>query len=109
MNPDADWVKQDQDFQYKMAQLASDEQRSRRVHTTERVTNICVAMGIVLGLATVAALIYFVQRDFGQRDHESERMRREVQQTCVAGGGTWTSIGGGSEVCVHIGGSSDGR
>jgi hypothetical protein len=92
---DGDWVQQERDHEYRVMKLNSDERQRRRVEITERVTAVCVVFGIVGSLAVLAALIYFWQHDSGGRGHQ-------VEVACVAAGGTWTSLGGGSKVCIHI-------
>jgi hypothetical protein len=92
-----DWIKQERDHEHRMTELRMKDQWRKREALTERITAVCVAFGIVASLAVVAALIYFWQASTGQRG-------LEVEKACVAAGGTWTSIGGGTAkpVCVHI-------
>lgn len=93
---DADWIQRDQEFQLKMADIKARDDDRKRTARTERVVAVSWAVGIVLSLAIIASLIYFWQADSGARG-------REVEQSCIAAGGTWTTFNGGAKVCVHLG------
>lgn len=95
MTDDTEWIKQDQEFQFKMASLKEDVNRRRREHFTTRLIMVTWGVGIVAVVAIVAALIFFWQQDAGKRG-------QKVELACVESGGTWTSLSGGSDVCVRV-------
>ena len=93
---DADWVQQERDHEYRMACLKEDENRRRRANRTERIVAVTWGVGIVLALAILSSLVYFWQASAGERG-------QMVELACVESGGTWTSLSGGSNVCVRVG------
>lgn len=95
MTDDTEWIRQDQEFQYRMASLKEDVNRRRREHFTERMIAVTWGVGIVAVVAILAALIFLWQKDAGSRG-------QKVELACVEGGGTWTSLSGGSDVCVRV-------
>jgi hypothetical protein len=96
MTNDSDWIKQERDHEYRMASLKEDVDRRKREHLTDRVLAVCWTLGIVIVVGIVAAMIFFWQKDAGDRGQKAEL-------ACLSSGGTWTAIGGGtSNVCVHL-------
>ena len=96
--PDDDpWIKAERAHERDMADLKFRDDRYRREQRTERIVAVCVAFGIVGSLAVLAALIYFWQESAGERG-------RKVEEACIAAGGTWTVLGGGTgkAVCVRV-------
>lgn len=93
---DSDWVQQERDHEYRMASLKEEVNRRRREHLTERIGTITTGTVIALVVGTVAALIFFWQQDAGERGQKAEL-------ACIDSGGTWTGVGGGSDICVRVG------
>jgi hypothetical protein len=93
---DSDWVEQERQHEYRMASLKEDADRRRREHRTERFVAATWGIGIVAGLAILSALIFFWQDSAGVRG-------QTVELACVESGGTWTSLSGGSNICVRVG------
>jgi hypothetical protein len=92
---DGDWVQQERDHEYRMASLKEDVNRRRREHFTERLIAVTWGVGIVAVVGIIAALVFLWQQDAGKRG-------QKVELACVESGGTWTSLSGGSDVCVRV-------
>jgi hypothetical protein len=95
METDDAFIKSANDHEYSMAKLASEDRNRRRAATTERVQAVAWVVGIVAVLAIATTWIYLWQKDAGDRGIR-------IEQACVDSGGTWTSLGGGSKMCVRI-------
>lgn len=92
---DADWVEQERNHEYRMASLKEDADRRTREHRTKRFEAAMWTIGIIGVLSVLTAFIYGWQHDAGMRGNE-------VEIACVTSGGTWTSVGGGTQTCIRI-------
>lgn len=83
------------DHEYRMAQEMRRDNESKREHRTERIIAWAWAFGAVTIVAIIAGLIFTVWSRSSAQNHQ-ERI------ACTEAGGTWTSIGRGSPVCIRI-------
>jgi hypothetical protein len=92
---DADWVKQERDHEYSMADLKMKDQWRKREAWNVRIGYIATAVAAVLITAIVIIPIYLYNVSSGKTS-------KEIQIACATSGGTWTSLGGGSNMCVYF-------
>lgn len=97
MDNDSDWISAERNHEFRMAKEINEAMKVRRHEITERVKMVSVTFGIVAVVLAIVSAIYFTV------DRSSVRLQ-EQELACVQAGGTWTSIGGGSSVCVRIAG-----
>jgi hypothetical protein len=91
---DSDWVKQERDHEYRMAKLTEDKNYHRRQQITDRVMYSAWAVGVILVVGILAALVFFWQQDAGNRGQKAE-------MACLNSGGTWTGLNGGTDICIE--------
>jgi len=95
---DEGWIKAERAHERDMAEIKSKNDYRQREAITTRIGYISTAFGIVGVTAILAWLIISWVDSNGERGHQ-------LEQTCIAAGGTWTTINSGnSKVCIHIDG-----
>jgi hypothetical protein len=92
---DSDWISAERDHEFRLMREKNAEEQARREQITERVRNITIGVVVCFIVAIALGSITFVVERSMVRDHEQE-------MACLAAGGSWTSIGGGTTVCVRI-------
>lgn len=93
---DEGWIRAERAHEREMADINSKDAWRRREALTTRIGYIATAFAIVGVTAIVALLAFKWQDSAGQRG-------KELEQTCIAEGGTWTNVGGStSKMCVRI-------
>jgi len=90
-----DWIKQERDHEYRIADLKFKDQYRKREAWNTRIGYIASAVAAIFIAVIVIIPIYLWNVDSAKRTHE-------IETACLASGGTWTSVGGGTEMCVHI-------
>lgn len=90
-----DFITATNEHEREMTRMRMQEEESRRAHRTERIIAWAWAFGTAAVVAIIAGSILFVWQRSSAQDHEEKL-------SCTAAGGTWTSIGGGTGVCVSV-------